>query len=129
MAFWHQGGAAWNNALLLTKAGNVNFWADIADDFTQTRLAWVMMCYGQGSLFPTARRPGAIKLPIEQVDLDRFFFFISYKQIEEFQNSWSRASDDFEKRRALVMVQQYSRKICTWGLIEKRLGALKFKSP
>ena len=27
--------------------------------------------------------------------------FISYKQIEEFQNSWSRASDDFEKRQAL----------------------------
>ena len=25
------------------------------------------------------------------------------KQIEEFQNFWSRASDDFEKRQALVL--------------------------
>ena len=47
--------------------------------------------------------PGQVKLPIGQVDLDRFFFFSSYKQIEEFQNSWSRASDDFEKRRALFI--------------------------
>ena len=45
--------------------------------------------------------PGQIKLPAGQVDLDRFFFFISFKQIEVFQNSWSRASDDFEKRQAL----------------------------
>ena len=43
-----------------------------------------------------------MKLPVRQVDLDRFLF-ISYKQIEEFQNSWSRASDDFEKSRALIM--------------------------
>ena len=35
------------------------------------------------------------------MDLERFFFIISYKQIEEFQNSWSRASDDFEKRWSL----------------------------
>ena len=34
------------------------------------------------------------------MDINRFFLFISYKQIEEFQNSWSRASDDFEKRQA-----------------------------
>ena len=53
----------------------------------------------QGSPFPTAwDGPGQVKLPVGQVDLDKFFFFISYKQIEEFQ---SRASDDFEKRRAL----------------------------
>ena len=35
----------------------------------------------QGSSFPTARwpgRPGQVKLPVGQVDLDRFFF-ISYK--------------------------------------------------
>ena len=51
--------------------------------------------------FPLPDGPGQVKLPVGQVDLDRFFFFISYKQIEEFKNSWSRASDDFEKRRAL----------------------------
>ena len=51
--------------------------------------------------FPLPDGPGQVKLPVGQVDLDRFFFFISYKQIEEYQNSWSRASDDFEKRRAL----------------------------
>ena len=51
--------------------------------------------------FPLPHGPGQVKLPVGQVDLDRFFFFISYKQIEEFQNSWSWASDDFEKRRAL----------------------------
>ena len=58
----------------------------------------------QGLPFPTADGPGQVKLqnvPVGQVDLDRFFFFISYKQIKEFQNSWIRASDDFEKRRAL----------------------------
>ena len=33
---------------------------------------------------------------------DRFFFFISYKQIKEFQNSLSRASEDFDKRRAML---------------------------
>ena len=51
--------------------------------------------------FPLPDGPGQVKLPVGQVDLDGFFFFISYKQIEEFQISWSRASDDFEKRRAL----------------------------
>ena len=53
--------------------------------------------------FPLPDSSGQVKLPVGQVDLDRFFFFISYKQIEEFQNSWSRASDDFEKRRALTL--------------------------
>ena len=53
--------------------------------------------------FPLPDGPGQVKLPVGQVDLDRFFFFISYKQIEEFQNSWSRASDDFERRRALAV--------------------------
>ena len=52
--------------------------------------------------FPLPAGPGQLKLPVGQVDLNRFFLFISYKQIEEFQNYWSRASDDFEKRRALV---------------------------
>ena len=46
----------------------------------------------------TARRsplpdgPGQVKIPVGQVDLNRFFLFISYNQIGEFQNSWSRAS-------------------------------------
>ena len=51
--------------------------------------------------FPLPDGPGQVKLPVGQVDLNRFFLFISYKQIEEFQNSWSRASDDFEKGQAL----------------------------
>ena len=51
--------------------------------------------------FPLPDGSGQVKRPVGQVDLDRFFFFIWYKQIEEFQISWSRASDDFEKRRAL----------------------------
>ena len=61
-----------------------------------------------GTLVPRARRfplpdgPGQVKVPVGQVDLNRFFLFISYKQIEEFQNSWSQASDDFEKRQGLV---------------------------
>ena len=54
--------------------------------------------------FPLPDGPGQVRLPVGQVDLDRFFFFISYKQIEEFQNSWSRASDDFEKRWGLIMI-------------------------
>ena len=53
--------------------------------------------------FPLPDNPGQVKLPVGQVDLNRFFLFISYKQIEEFQNPWSRASDDFEKRQALGM--------------------------
>ena len=53
--------------------------------------------------FPLPDGPGQVKLPVGQVGLNRFFLFISYKQIEEFQNSWSRASDDFEKRQALDM--------------------------
>ena len=48
--------------------------------------------------FPLCSGPEQVKLPVGQVDLNRFFLFISYKQIEEFQNSWSRASDDFEKK-------------------------------
>ena len=51
--------------------------------------------------FPLPDRPSQVKLPVWQVDLNRFFFFIWYMQIEEFQNSWSRASDDFEIRQAL----------------------------
>ena len=57
--------------------------------------------------FPLPDGPGQVKLPVGQVDLDRFFFFISYKQIEEFQNSWSRANDDFEKRRALNDIENH----------------------
>ena len=38
--------------------------------------------------FPLPDGPGQVKLPVAQVDLDRFFFCISYKQIEESQNSW-----------------------------------------
>ena len=51
--------------------------------------------------FPLLDGPGQLKLPVGQVDFNRFFFFISYKQIEELQNTWSQASDKFEKRQAL----------------------------
>ena len=54
--------------------------------------------------FPLPNGPGQVKLPVRQVDLNRFFLFISYKQIKEYQNSWSQASDDFEKRQALVLI-------------------------
>ena len=32
--------------------------------------------------FPLPDGQGQVKLPVGQVDLDRFFFFISYKQID-----------------------------------------------
>ena len=60
------------------------------------------MLTGRARRFPLPDNPGQVKLPVGQVDLNRFFFLISYKQIEEFQNSWSQASDDFEKRRTLL---------------------------
>ena len=59
--------------------------------------------------FPLPDSPGQIKLPVGQVDLNRFFLFISYKQIEEFENSWRPASDDFEKRQALVKASNYNK--------------------
>ena len=55
------------------------------------------------------------------MDLNKFFLFISYKQIEEFQNSWSRASDDFEKRQALYIgilmntdITYIAKLLCHW---------------
>ena len=69
---------------------------------------------GRARRFPLPDGPGQVKLPIGQVDLDRFYFFISYKQIEEFQNSWSRASDDFEKRRALWWPYKNGGNSLTW---------------
>ena len=41
---------------------------------------WLIHCR-----FPLPDGPGQEKLPVGQVDLDRFFFFVSYKQIKEFQ--------------------------------------------
>ena len=62
--------------------------------------------YARAYSFPQPDSPGQVKLPVGQVDLNTFVLFISYKQIEEFQNSWSRASDDFEKRQALYVPSQ-----------------------
>ena len=76
--------------------------------------------------FPLPDSPGQVKLPVGQVDLDRFFFFISYKQIKEFQNSWSRASDDFEKRRALLTTMQD--KHVPWGTISTTFAISVFRS-
>ena len=39
----------------------------------------------QGRRFPLPDGPGQVKLPVAQVDLNRFFLFISYEQIEEFR--------------------------------------------
>ena len=51
--------------------------------------------------FPLPDGLGQVKLPVRQVDFNRFFFFISYKQIEEFKKFLSWVSDYFEKRQAL----------------------------
>ena len=56
----------------------------------------------QARRFPLPYGPGQVKLPVGQVDLNRSLLFISYKQIKEFQNSWSQASDDFEERQVLL---------------------------
>ena len=55
--------------------------------------------------------PGQVKLPVGQLDLNRFFLFISNKQIKEFQNSWSLASDDIKKRQApgMLLYLRYGR--------------------
>ena len=63
---------------------------------------WQRVNHTRARRFPLPDGPGQVKLPVWQVDLNRFFLFILYKQIEEFQNYWSRASDDFEKRQALL---------------------------
>ena len=60
-----------------------------------------MITHTRARRFPLPDGLGQVKLPVGQVDLNRFFLFISYKQIEEFRNTWSRASDEFEKRQAL----------------------------
>ena len=58
----------------------------------------------QGSPFPTARQPVASKTTSQASGFEQiyllYFIYLS-KQIKEFQNSWSRTSDDFEKRKAL----------------------------
>ena len=64
-------------------------------------LLWNMPENKDTSGLAVSHGPEQVKLPVGQVDLNRFFLFISYKQIEKFQNSWSWASDDFEKRQAL----------------------------
>ena len=62
--------------------------------------------------FPLPNSPGQA---VGQVDLNRFFLFLSYKQMEEFQNSWSQASDDFEKRQALIPIPGKMVFISKWG--------------
>ena len=60
-------------------------------NFSPTYFTWI-----QGSPFPTARRPGASKTTSLASGFGQVFLFY-IKQIEEFQNSWSRESDDFKK--------------------------------
>ena len=81
----------------------------IIDEDTSSNLKPKLLQHSRRSIvrarhFPLPDSPGQVKLPVGQVDLNRFFLFISYKQIEEFQNSWSRASADFEKRQALIVL-------------------------
>ena len=65
--------------------------------------------------FPLPDGPAQVKLPVGKVDWNRFFLFISYKQIKEFQNSWSWASVDFEKRQALIPIPGKMVFISKWG--------------
>ena len=58
--------------------------------------------------FPLPNDPGQVKLPAGKWICTDFFLFISYKQIEEFQNSLSRASDDIEKRQALMRLNLFA---------------------
>ena len=71
--------------------------------------------WSQGLLFSTVENKSTSQASgFEQI----FVIFISYKEIEEFQNSWSRASDDFEKRQALC-----STKYSEWiGLSKKEIN-------
>ena len=64
-------------------------------------LLWNMPENKDTSWLAVSHGPEQVKLPVEQVDLNRFFLFISYKQIQKFHNFWSWASDDFDKRQAL----------------------------
>ena len=66
----------------------------------------VVIWYTRARRFPLPDGPGQVKLPVGQVGLNKFFLFISYEQIEEFQISLSQASDDFEKRQALYTTME-----------------------
>ena len=52
---------------------------------------------GRAHYFPLLDGPGQVKLPVGQVDLSNFCFFILYKQIEELQNSIGRAKKNLRK--------------------------------
>ena len=80
--------------------GISNHWQ--LDSFFNSMFRTFENWFSRARRFPLPDGPGQIKGPVGQMDLDRFLFFISYKQIEEFKDSWSQASDDFEKRQALV---------------------------
>ena len=67
-----------------------------------SQLSLIARFMGRARRFPLPNSPRQVKLPVGQVDLNRLFLFISYKQMEEFQNSWSQASDDFEKMQTLM---------------------------
>ena len=87
----------------------------------------ISVCCNRARRFPLPDGPGQVKLPVGQVDLDRFFFFISYKQIEEFQNSCSWASDDFEKRRALCKKWHYKQSVISWVVLFGTVGGLTLR--
>ena len=72
--------------------------------------------------FPLPNRPGQVKLPVWQ-DLNRFFFFIWYMQIEEFQHSWEsgkwwfweKASpvDPIKREYSVSSIRGVNTKYCT----------------
>ena len=64
---------------------------------------YLVSCF-RAHCFPLPDALGQVKLIVGQMDLSRFFFFILYKQIEELQNSRSRASENLEKRGALCLL-------------------------
>ena len=56
----------------------------ISDDFREhcnhNYMLSGLSYFNRARCFPLPDDPGQVKLPVGQVDLDRFFFFISYKQ-------------------------------------------------
>ena len=69
---------------------------------------WPHTLFSRAHLFPLPDDQGQVKLPVRQVDLSKFFFFIPYKQIEKLQSSRSQASENFEERGALFSMKTIS---------------------
>ena len=82
-----------NTCRFQTTAQCAKAWSKIALQVAQALKLWHKYMYCQtynitctfrARRFPLPDRLGQVKLPVWQVDLNRFFFFIWYMQIEEF---------------------------------------------